>query len=252
MRILYLSLAIVLLDQGTKLAVKGFKIPFLGIEVEGMWIGESFQVIGDFFRITFVENPGMAFGIDLSEPVKLFVSLFSVVASIALIYYIYHVRTQSFALRLGLAFILGGAIGNLIDRVFYGVFYGYERLFHGRVVDFFDFDFFNFEILGRTYDRWPIFNIADIAVSVGVFVLIFLYHGEQEKEHTVESEESSDENIKESVDSGEETTTPEAGLTEKSEDILPTEKETGENPENNIKEIPENNGEDNNGENPKV
>ena len=71
--------------------------------------------------------------------------------------------------------ILGGAIGNLIDRMFYGIIYNYAPMFYGKVVDFFDFDFFNFSILGRDYDRWPIFNIADASVTVGVFILVFFY-----------------------------------------------------------------------------
>ena len=74
-----------------------------------------------------------------------------------------------------MAFILGGAVGNLIDRVFYGVFYHYAPLFYGRVVDFFDFDFFNISILGKSYDRWPVFNIADSAVTIGVLMLILFY-----------------------------------------------------------------------------
>jgi hypothetical protein len=54
-------------------------------------------------------------------------------------------------------------------------------LFYGKVVDFFDFDFFNFSIFGRSYDRWPIFNIADAAVSIGVLILLVFY-----KQHETE------------------------------------------------------------------
>lgn len=180
MKVLYYTLVIVVLDQLTKILVKGFSI--ISFTYEGMYYGERIPIIGDFFRLTFVENPGMAFGIDFGPSVKLWLSLFSVVASVGLFYYLYHVRNQSFSLRLSLALILGGAIGNLIDRVFYGVFYGYAPLFYGKVVDFLDFDFFDFEILGRTYDRWPIFNIADMAVSIGVMVLLIFYrHIEETK-----------------------------------------------------------------------
>ena len=73
MRILFVSLFIVLLDQITKLLVRGFEIPFLGIKVEGMRLGESKQVIGDFIRITYTENPGIAFGINFGN--KLYLSL---------------------------------------------------------------------------------------------------------------------------------------------------------------------------------
>lgn len=188
MKILFWTLAIVIIDQGTKLAVKGFKIPFLNFEYYGMYHGQRIPVIGDFFMLTFVENPGMAFGIEINEVVKLLVSLFSIFASVGLIFYLYSVREKSFSLRISLAFILGGAIGNLIDRVFYGVFYGYAPLFYGKVVDFLDFDFFNFEILGRTYDRWPIFNVADMAVSIGVFILLIFYN-KHHNETTVKAEE---------------------------------------------------------------
>jgi signal peptidase II len=76
--------------------------------------------------------------------------------------------------------ILGGAIGNLIDRTFYGVIYGYAPIFYGRVVDFFNVDFFDFTILGRTYDRWPIFNIADASVTVGVILLVIFHSNVKE------------------------------------------------------------------------
>ncbi|MDP2303977.1 MAG: signal peptidase II [Ignavibacteria bacterium] len=180
MKVLYYTLVIVVLDQLTKILVKGFSIPFININYEGMYYGQRIPIIGDFFQFTFVENPGMAFGIDFGDGVKLWLSLFSVVASIGLLFYLYHVRNESFSLRFSLALILGGAVGNLIDRVFYGLFYGYAPLFYGKVVDFLDFDFFNFEIFGRSYDRWPIFNIADMAVSIGVLVLLIFYRQHQE------------------------------------------------------------------------
>lgn len=175
MRVLYLSAFIVLFDQITKLLVKGFSVPFLSFKYEGMQLYESIAIIGDFFRLTFVENPGMAFGVDLITEAKLAVSLFSVIASIGMVLYLYYIRDHGFGTRLGLALVLGGAVGNLIDRVFYGVFFGYGPLFFGNVVDFFDFDFFDFELFGRTYQRWPIFNIADIAVTLGVLTLIIFH-----------------------------------------------------------------------------
>jgi signal peptidase II len=175
MRILFVSLGVVLIDQISKLFVKGFSIPFMHIYYRGMYDGQKIPVIGNFFRITFIENPGMAFGFDPGLDYKLWISIFSLIASIGLIVYIYVIRNQRFALRLAVAFILGGALGNLIDRMFYGIFYGYAPLFYGRVVDFLDFDFFNVTIFGRTFDRWPIFNIADSAVTIGVIILLFFY-----------------------------------------------------------------------------
>jgi signal peptidase II len=150
-------------------------------------------VIGDFFRITFTENPGMAFGFDPGSDFKLFISVFSLVASIGLLIYFYSVRNKSLSLKIAIALILGGAVGNVIDRMFYGLIYDYSPLFYGKVVDFFDFDFFNFSIFGRSYDRWPIFNIADAAVSVGVLILLFFYkHHEAEDKKSREAVEALD------------------------------------------------------------
>ena len=142
--------------------------------------GQRIPVIGNFFQITFVENPGMAFGIELGLGAKLWISIFSIAASIGLLYYLYSVRNQSLSLRFSLALILGGAFGNLIDRVFYGVFYSYGPLFYGKVVDFLDFDFFHLNLFGRSYERFPIFNVADMAVSTGVIILLLFYKKHQE------------------------------------------------------------------------
>lgn len=181
MQVLIITAVIVFVDQATKLVIKGFTIPFLNFEWHGMYHGQRIPVIGEFFQFTFVENPGMAFGIELGATMKFLISLFSIIASIGLFLYLVKVKNQSWSLRIALALILGGAIGNLIDRVFYGVIFGYAPLFYGHVVDFFDFDFFNLEILGRTYDRFPIFNVADAAVTIGVFILLIFYKQHQEE-----------------------------------------------------------------------
>jgi signal peptidase II len=187
LRILYLTLAVILADQISKFYIKGISIPALNLNLEGMYLGESISVIGNFFKITFTENPGMAFGFDPGSDFKLFISVFSLVASIGLLIYLYSVRNKSLSMKIAIALILGGAVGNVIDRMFYGLIYDYSPLFYGKVVDFFDFDFFNFTIFGRSYDRWPIFNIADAAVSVGVLILLFFYKQHQE-EDTIKSE----------------------------------------------------------------
>ena len=148
-----------------------------------MHLGESISVIGDFFRITFTENPGMAFGFDPGSDFKLLISIFSLVASVGLIIYLFIARNRSLSLRIAIALIIAGAVGNVIDRMFYGLIYDYAPLFYGKVVDFFDFDFFNFTLLGRSYERWPIFNIADASVSIGVFILLFFYKQHQEDEN---------------------------------------------------------------------
>ncbi|MGA7722228.1 MAG: signal peptidase II [Ignavibacteriaceae bacterium] len=190
-KILYVSLAVVIADQVSKVAVKGFSIPFLKIYHTGMFEGERIPIIGNFFRLTFIENPGMAFGFDPGLDMKIWISLFSLIASAGLFIYFYFIRNKSFVLRLAIALIFGGAVGNLIDRIFYGVFYQYAPLFYGKVVDFLDVNFFKFNLFGRTFDRWPIFNIADSAVTIGVLILIFFYRTEtieDEKEETPATE----------------------------------------------------------------
>jgi len=145
LRVLYVTLCVVILDQVTKLLVKGFTLPIFDYYHQGMQLGQSIPVIGDFLRLTFVENPGMAFGIEIGG--RLFLTLFSLAASIGIFYYIYRLRKEPWIVRFTLALILGGAIGNLIDRIFYGVVFGEAPLFYGKVVDFIDMDFFQIDFL---------------------------------------------------------------------------------------------------------
>ena len=173
MRVLILSGIIILCDQITKLMVKGIHIPAVGISWPGMPYGSSRRVLGDFFRLTYIENPGMAFGIDVGG--KLYFSIFSILASVAIVYYLYRTRNERVGFRIALSMILGGAVGNLIDRVFYGVLYDEAPLFYGKVVDFFDLDFFNITIWGYHLSRWPVFNIADASVTLGVMLLLFTH-----------------------------------------------------------------------------
>jgi len=173
LRVLYVTLGIVILDQITKLLVKGFTLPILNYYHQGMQLGQSIPVIGDFLRLTFVENPGMAFGIEIGG--RLFLTLFSFAASIAIFYYIYHVRKEPFIVRVTLAMILGGAIGNLIDRIFYGVIFGEGQLFYGKVVDFIDMDFFQIDILNFHMSRFAVFNVADTSVSTGIVLMLLFY-----------------------------------------------------------------------------
>jgi len=173
MSVLIMSVLIVLVDQVSKLLVRGVQIPALGISWDGMAYGTSIPVLGDFFRLTYIENSGMAFGIDVGG--KIFFSLFSLIASVAIIIYLHRVRTAPLGFRLALAMILGGAVGNLIDRMFYGIFFGYAPLFGGRVVDFIDVDFINIDVLGYHLSRFWVFNVADASVTVGV-ILLLLFH----------------------------------------------------------------------------
>jgi len=173
LRVLYATLFFVIADQVTKFFVKGLKIEWLGISLPGMPYGSSKQVFGNFVKLTFIENPGMAFGINVGP--KMFLTVFTILASLVILYYIFKHRHDSVMLRLALALILAGALGNLIDRTFYGLIYSYAPLFHGRVVDFVQVEFWDFTFLGKTYTTWPIFNVADVSVTLG-FLIIILFN----------------------------------------------------------------------------
>jgi len=172
-KVLWVTLCVLVADQATKLAVKGISVPWAGLSLPGIPIGSSYPLLGDWVRLTFIENPGMAFGIDLGG--KLYLTLFSIAASIGILAYLYVVRNEKLLFRLSLALVLGGAVGNLVDRIFYGVLYGGAPLFCGKVVDFIDVDFVNINILGYHLQRFWVFNVADAAVTVGVAIML-LFH----------------------------------------------------------------------------
>jgi len=150
MAILFYSAFIVVFDQLTKLLIK-----------DRFYLGETYEALGSIVRFIFVQNPGIAFGIHFGS--GWFYALFASVASLILLIYLYRLRQARFAQRLALALILGGAIGNLIDR-----------FVHGEVIDFIE--------IGLASWRWPfIFNIADIGVTIGMTLLIFLTLTEKEE-----------------------------------------------------------------------
>ncbi|TAL70396.1 MAG: signal peptidase II [Bacteroidetes bacterium] len=164
---------LILFDQVTKLLVKGFV--FGGLNFHGMSIGESISVIGDFLQITYVENSGMALGITFGAG-KIFLSIFSIIASIGLAYYLLKLDKFSIWVRIGVMLIFAGAFGNLIDRVFYGIFFNESPLFYGRVVDFIQVDIPDINIWNIHYTHFPVFNIADSCVSVGVVLLLIAHN----------------------------------------------------------------------------
>lgn len=168
-----LSFALIVFDQITKLMVKGFNL--FGITHNGMPMGEYIRVIGDLVQFTYIENAGMAFGITFGAG-KIFLSLFSIIASSGLVYYLWKLDKFSCWVRLGIAFILAGAVGNLIDRVFYGVIFGTDPLFFGKVVDFVLVDIPDINILGIYYTHWPVFNVADACVTCGVVLLLIVHN----------------------------------------------------------------------------
>ena len=118
-------------------------------------LNESASVIDGLFNITYVRNTGVAFGIfsSISSPAKsVLLSIFTAFAAVVVVTYSVRSSVQNRLLQVALALILGGALGNL-----------YDRLTYGYVVDFLEFYF-------RSY-HWPSFNVADTAISVGVALL---------------------------------------------------------------------------------
>jgi signal peptidase II len=164
---------LVIADQCTKVAVKGFSV--FGLEHSGMMLGESIPVIGETLRLTFVENPGMAFGISWGDG-KLLLTLLTIAIVVGIGAYLYKLSEFSWKVRGAITLVFAGAVGNLIDRVWYGVAYGQAALFHGKVVDFIQVDIPDVTWFGTTYTHFPVFNIADSCVSVGI-VLFALFSG---------------------------------------------------------------------------
>ena len=162
MKVLYATLGVVFADQAAKLLVRGVQIPFLGIDIAGMPLYSSREIMGNMIRLTYVKNPGTAFG--LGPGLTEFFAIFSLIASIAIFIYMYKIREQGLGMRLSFALILGGAVGNMIDRVFFGPIFDGTALFNGRVVDFIDVNMFHLPF---------VFNLADASVTVGVIMLIF-------------------------------------------------------------------------------
>jgi signal peptidase II len=174
LRVLFVSFIVLIIDQTSKLLVKGFSIPFLHIQHLGLQYGQKNPLLGNLLNITFVENPGIAFGISFGEEFKLLITIFTIVTTIALIYYLYRSRKKNLGTRIAIALIIGGALGNLVDRVFYGFMYGYAPILYGKVVDFLELRIFNLLVLNGKVGNY-IFNLADVAVTFGVFALIFFY-----------------------------------------------------------------------------
>lgn len=148
---LIIAFVIVIIDQFSKLMIKYSLIP-----------ASPKDVFGDFLRFTYVENPGLAFGVSVGSFGWL-LFIVTVLITLYIIYYIFSDMTLVRGEMLSLNFILGGAIGNLIDRAF-----TLFNLFDYRgVIDFMDIGLSDFY-------RWPyIFNIADMSVTIGIIIFIF-------------------------------------------------------------------------------
>lgn len=185
MRVLWFSVALLFVDQLTKLLV-----------VLTMTPGTQIPIIGDWFKLTFTTNPGMAFGLEVVP--KLGLTLFSIAATVAIFFYLRFVRDYPLGFRLALAGILGGAAGNVIDRTFYGVIYQDLPLFHGEVVDFIHFDIWrgmaDIPLIGERFIAlFPIWNVADMAIVIGVVAVILLQGSAHRAMHPPDEPEPSSE-----------------------------------------------------------
>ncbi|MEM9722428.1 MAG: lipoprotein signal peptidase [Bacteroidota bacterium] len=184
-----ISFIVILIDQVVKVIIK-----------KNMSLGEEIPVLGDVFKIHFIENKGAAFGMTIDnllsplgvdmtpETSKLILSIFSLIALVFIGVFLYRLSSHKSPLPFFVALIFGGAMGNIIDRTFYGMIFeninNYEGGFlHGRVVDMFYFDIWKGYLPdwlpfwgGEYYSFWPIFNIADSAISIGI-VVILIFQG---------------------------------------------------------------------------
>ena len=186
MKLLFVSFLILLTDQISKFYVKGFYLPLFDFEHSGLPQNRSIQVIDKLFYITPVENPGIAFGIDFGPEFKTFISAITILATLGLAIYFFSFKKEEVFIRLSVAVILGGAMGNLVDRVFYGYLYGYASILSGNVVDFLDLRLFSFFLMNKTFSIY-VFNIADIAITIGVFAFLYAISKKRKEIRTTET-----------------------------------------------------------------
>ncbi len=186
---LFLILLILITDQVLKIWVKTH-----------MMLGQEYNILGNWFIIHFLENNGMAFGLEIAgEFGKIILSIFRIIAVGAIGWYLVHLFRQNAAhgLILSISLIMAGAIGNIIDSAFYGIIFsdsyfrvaeflpeggGYSGFLHGQVVDM-----LYFPIIKGHFPGWfpvwgsqefiffrPVFNLADSSITIGVaLILIF-------------------------------------------------------------------------------
>lgn len=140
---------VVLVDQASKYYIR-----------QAMQLHASIDVMGDVLRITYIQNPGAAFGISIGS--RWVFLILSLIACLGVIYYFYRIPVSERWGRFALILVLAGAVGNLIDRIH-----------AGEVTDFID--------IGIGIYRWPIFNVADMAVTTGVILLFIRMSSSRQK-----------------------------------------------------------------------
>ena len=137
---------IVVIDQISKALV-----------VNLMDLGQEIEIINGFFRLKYITNPGMSFSLFDGDGQRWVFMIISPIALIAIAVYLFVFSKDKLPMKLGLSFIFAGGFSNMIDRIFFG-----EKLFHGEVIDMFDF-----------YGIWnAIFNVADSFVCIGAAITV--------------------------------------------------------------------------------
>ncbi len=154
-----------------------------------MSLGEEIRFF-DWFRIHFTENYGIAFGIRIfGRDGKVVITLLRMLVVSGLLYLLWRISCHPgyrMGFKVALSLIAAGAIGNIIDSVFYGVAFGYDTWLHGRVVDMFFFPIVEWQwpqwipIIGGQHFLFfqYIFNVADAALTIGVTLMLFFYSKE--------------------------------------------------------------------------
>ncbi|EAY30544.1 lipoprotein signal peptidase [Microscilla marina] len=202
-----LSFVVILLDQAVKLLVHYNMDPGLAGEI---------KVLGSWLKIHYVLNPGMAFGLKLGSVYgKLILTLFRLLATVGIAYYMSLLvkRKAHTGLVWCVALILAGAVGNVVDSTFYGVFLNNAPAgsptpwFHGQVIDMIYLDIWEGHLPqwlgGQYYALWPIFNIADSAIFLGVAVILVM-----QRRFFKDAEDKKQDN-----ETNKDTTTPSTGTT---------------------------------------
>ena len=182
-----LVFGIILFDQTLKLTVH--------FQMDYGYIGEI-SIVGNWFKLHYVLNSGMAFGLELNQKYgKLILTSFRILTVFGIGWYLKQLifRKLHLGLIFSIALVLAGAIGNVLDSIFYGVFLD-NAVFvedppflypwgHGQVIDMFYFDVWqgqipeNFPIWGGSYIAlFPIFNLADLSILVGIFQIMLFQH----------------------------------------------------------------------------